>query len=273
MKERTENDDEAQEIAAENVSEIVDRPRVSLLPVSRYPSSRMLEWWRVRSTRACVWIARAKPANHASRRRSLARTRGIYFREEFLSPLFNCYSITLFLPSRHPSNRKAVNKIPSRVRKVQMDRCSSFGATDIFRRYTHTHARARARVHTHIICIHILTEFEEHEFIVLDDAVEVVFGDHQDTILDLDFGETNRGEAKRRETKFADETPHADRNLSLFSYSGPGNILFSLLLVSSGEPSQNDTVGLVDADGAATTATTKRTGWQGRHRPRGARDE
>lgn len=103
--------------------------------------------------------------------------------------------------------------------------------------------------------MHILTEFEEHELIVLDDAVKVVLGDHQDAILDLDFGEANRGEAKHRETKFADEAPHADRNL-LFRIRE-----YSLLVASRpfGEPSRNDTVRLVDEDGRR-----RRQRWRGR---------
>lgn len=64
-------------------------------------------------------------------------------------------------------------------------------------------------MYIHIIYKYILTKLEENELVVLDDALEIVLGDHEDTLVYVDLGEANGGEAERRETKFADETPHA----------------------------------------------------------------
>lgn len=53
-------------------------------------------------------------------------------------------------------------------------------------------AAARSNRYT---CAPILTELEKYELVVLDDALEIVIGDHQDTLVGLHLGEARHGEA------------------------------------------------------------------------------
>lgn len=76
----------------------------------------------------------------------------------------------------------------------------------------------------------ILTELEEHVIVVLDDALEVVLGDHEDPVLGLDLGEGDRGQAERRQAEPDDGShPESEHLFVLFPLSvrSPPAVLFS----------------------------------------------